>query len=1016
MKKIKLLLLTLAVLALLVTGMSLTVFANDSVSDTTLFTINGEECDDEETAIPDGATVVVYQECLLEYNEKATYTVAQGSLIALSWVDSAEGLVEFFEAEDASYVNPFDGDTVSIYSTCEGIAYYDGVTYVVSDAIDFTVTTLDGSEIGYFAVDETDKTSDVMQSQLKGNASYTEGYVITLLNDVTYYVDCSANAAYNGELGANVVGNDDKCAEIYIDVNGHALTRIDNSTQATSGAMFNLCDKKQANYYFLSSVEGGAICHLNKTAEGFVTGALVENFGSNSSINLGTVRLNGKLVSGDNLSVYFDGFAAANVGVFQTVNVDGGYYYTSQHGLMRAAVVFNNSKLNIKNAYVYSECGTFFDLGLADSMAIDVDDCVFYSPSTVYSYAPITLVTGKTTESLYFTNCEFIIAKGGFHVLRSGGMGNPSEIDLNFENCVTNAARSASCVNGPQYGFLYRNYKQTYNFNIPAYTGEGVTVAETPVAANYAVILTDSVFQHNITLSSDFIYNVYVPASITNVTVGGVEATVTQYDHLRSVVSIPVSAMKALDEIMVVATDGETPYTLTTSVMKYVDQALAAYSGDAILKPLLNAVKDYAKAAAAYAGYNAEGFAAYEYSKTLTTAENSGKEMADVSENFKKVISGAYLNLNSEVKFVFTVAENATGTAVLNYNYGGKAVNETVTVDGKTEITVVVKASDLNSDISVTVGNETLKYNLQNYIYAMSSDATHKEDANLMALLAYLNQYAATAVFQVCDHAEGDVVTENIVEKVDTKEVQIHGSHEEVIYCSVCGVELWREKIFDAKVPLGDFTFTINEDDTYTVTGLSADGKNVKNLVIPEGVTRIADQAFYNLPHITSVELPEGLIYIGQSAFYRASITSIELPSTVEDIANYAFRKTKLTSVVIPASVLRLKFLMFGECDNLTSIVIMNPSPIISNFAFFQKGAENKVIYRNVAYESMAELEQNRWCHPDDNTTGYTGSTVWGAGFDNRIANIYYLAPENPVSGQTYWKMVDGVPTTYVAK
>ena len=48
MKKIKLLLLTLAVLALLVTGMSLTVFANDSVSDTTLFTINGEEYDDEE--------------------------------------------------------------------------------------------------------------------------------------------------------------------------------------------------------------------------------------------------------------------------------------------------------------------------------------------------------------------------------------------------------------------------------------------------------------------------------------------------------------------------------------------------------------------------------------------------------------------------------------------------------------------------------------------------------------------------------------------------------------------------------------------------------------------------------------------------------------------------------------------------------------------------------------------------------------------------------------------------------
>ena len=73
-------------------------------------------------------------------------------------------------------------------------------------------------------------------------------------------------------------------------------------------------------------------------------------------------------------------------------------------------------------------------------------------------------------------------------------------------------------------------------------------------------------------------------------------------------------------------------------------------------------------------------------------------------------------------------------------------------------------------------------------------------------------------------------------------------------------------------------------------------------VVIPEGYTRIDDQAFAGAP-VTSVVLPSTLQTIGNQAFIDSGLADIVIPEGVQSIGWYAFLRTNLQSVTIPSSV-----------------------------------------------------------------------------------------------------------------
>ncbi|MBR4924101.1 MAG: leucine-rich repeat domain-containing protein, partial [Bacteroidaceae bacterium] len=71
--------------------------------------------------------------------------------------------------------------------------------------------------------------------------------------------------------------------------------------------------------------------------------------------------------------------------------------------------------------------------------------------------------------------------------------------------------------------------------------------------------------------------------------------------------------------------------------------------------------------------------------------------------------------------------------------------------------------------------------------------------------------------------------------------------------------------------------FIFSEDGK---TILSVTDKNIKNIVIPNGVTKIGNSAFEYCDYLEAIEIPNGIMEIGEEAFYGCSaLKSITLPN-----------------------------------------------------------------------------------------------------------------------------------------
>ena len=114
-----------------------------------------------------------------------------------------------------------------------------------------------------------------------------------------------------------------------------------------------------------------------------------------------------------------------------------------------------------------------------------------------------------------------------------------------------------------------------------------------------------------------------------------------------------------------------------------------------------------------------------------------------------------------------------------------------------------------------------------------------------------------------------------------------------------------------------------------------------KDVVIPDGVTRIGAKAFFSCRSLTSITIPDSMTSIGDSAFYECkSLTSITIPDSVTSIGRYAFYGcTSLTSITIPDSVTSIGYEAFCGCKSLTSITIPNRVTWIGKYVFY--GCQN---------------------------------------------------------------------------
>lgn len=88
------------------------------------------------------------------------------------------------------------------------------------------------------------------------------------------------------------------------------------------------------------------------------------------------------------------------------------------------------------------------------------------------------------------------------------------------------------------------------------------------------------------------------------------------------------------------------------------------------------------------------------------------------------------------------------------------------------------------------------------------------------------------------------------------------------------------------------------------------------------------------LGFLHKVVLPEGVTKIGDYAFYNTYLEEVNVPSTVETIGEYAFHSTNIADIVLPNSVLTMGRSCFSNCYRLKHASISNQIKEIPNYAF----------------------------------------------------------------------------------
>ena len=122
---------------------------------------------------------------------------------------------------------------------------------------------------------------------------------------------------------------------------------------------------------------------------------------------------------------------------------------------------------------------------------------------------------------------------------------------------------------------------------------------------------------------------------------------------------------------------------------------------------------------------------------------------------------------------------------------------------------------------------------------------------------------------------------------------------------------------------------------------------NLKNVVIPAGVTTIGNSAFKNCVNISNVELSQNLTSIGNNAFGGCkSLASIVIPEGVKVVSECAFLNCiNLQSVVLGAGVEEIDLSAFSGCSSLKNVVFPDNIQIIDNNAFYNCNSISEISF-----------------------------------------------------------------------
>ena len=109
---------------------------------------------------------------------------------------------------------------------------------------------------------------------------------------------------------------------------------------------------------------------------------------------------------------------------------------------------------------------------------------------------------------------------------------------------------------------------------------------------------------------------------------------------------------------------------------------------------------------------------------------------------------------------------------------------------------------------------------------------------------------------------------------------------------------------------------------------------SLKTINIPDSVNVIGPKAFCFCKSLTSIGIPEGITEIGYATFgYAENLTTVNIPASVTRIGDFAFQNCGFTSMDVPATVKELGEGAFSTCRSLKNVTV--PAETVSKKAFY---------------------------------------------------------------------------------
>ncbi|MGN0606746.1 MAG: leucine-rich repeat protein [Oscillospiraceae bacterium] len=157
-------------------------------------------------------------------------------------------------------------------------------------------------------------------------------------------------------------------------------------------------------------------------------------------------------------------------------------------------------------------------------------------------------------------------------------------------------------------------------------------------------------------------------------------------------------------------------------------------------------------------------------------------------------------------------------------------------------------------------------------------------------------------------------------------------------YTSIDGILFNKDKSSLIKYPAGkkNTDYIIPDSVTSIENNSFWECNSLTEIIIPDSVVSIGSNAFYSCSSLTEIIIPDSVTSIGHGTFgLCSSLTSITIPDSVTSIGDSAFYYCyNLTSITIPDSVTSIEKMAFTGCSNLIEIIIPDSVTSIGSYAF----------------------------------------------------------------------------------